>query len=188
MKKPETMQIILLIILASGVFLLVKAIPFLRKSFLGEVVAEFPFLQKTADFSISREGMYAIWQKGPYLRKMPLDQFYPMVRERSSGKEVRLSAPLFRPNSKNLKTVKMEIFRFKASPGQYTIELAPGNSVEWLEKAITDLVPAKKADPGQYFLIIRATQPMWRTIAGIFLLVISAIMVLGGIVGSFLSF
>jgi len=183
----KSFQLLFFLLIPVGVIILFKAIRLVRKSFAGEVVAEFPFAQKGADFEIIRPGDYAIWQKGQYLRKMPLDKFRPVIHDKSTKDTIPLTAPLFRPNSVKPGTVQMEIFRFKAETGRYHVELAPGRSVSSLEQIISSLIPAKDASLENYFIMIRESQPFIHLLSGILLLVLSALMVIGGLVMGILS-
>ena len=182
MKSAPYFYLLCLLLFTIGIILLVKAIRILRKSFSGEVVAEIPFSQKKTEFEITTPGVYAIWQKGPYIRKMPVDQFKPVLFDVSSGQEVRLENPLFRPNTKDFSTVKMEIFRFNAEAGRYRIEIAPGTGISELERIISNLVPAKRATPDQYFLLLRKSIPFFHTLLAIGLLVLSGFLILGSVI------
>lgn len=183
----KSLQLLFFLLIPVGVIILFKAIRLVRKSFAGEIVAEFPFSRKGADFEIIRPGVYAIWQKGQYLRKMPLDKFRPVIHDKSTRDTLSLTAPLFRPNSVKRGTVQMEIFRFRAETGRYHIELAPGSSVSSLEKIIFSLVPAKDASLEKYSVMVRESQPFLHLLSGIILLLLSAFMIIGGLVMGILS-
>lgn len=183
----KSFQLLFFLLIPIGVIIMFKAIRILKKSFAGDVVAEFPFSQKGADFEIIRPGVYTIWQKGQYLRKMPLDKFRPVIHDKSTKDTIPLTAPLFRPNIVKTGTVQMEIFRFKAETGRYHIELAPGSSISALESFFTSLVPAKDASLEKYFIIVKESQPFLTLLSGIMLLVVSALMITGGLVMGILS-
>lgn len=183
----KSLQLLFFLLIPVGVIVLFKAIRMVRKSFAGEVVAEFPFLQKEAEFEIIRPGTYAIWQKGQYLRKMPLDKFRPVIHDKSTNDTIPLTAPFFRPNSVKSGFVQMEIFRFKAETGRYHMELAPGSSISALEQVISSLVPVKDADPEKYAIMVRESQPFIHLLFGIILLLSSAFMIIGGLVMGILS-
>jgi hypothetical protein len=179
MKSIGAAYLLCILLISIGIILLIKAIRILRKSFSGEIVVEIPFSQKITEFEITRSGVYAIWQKGPYIRKMPVDQFKPILKDISTNQEINLTKPLFRPNAKNLNTVKMEIYRFNAGVGRYSLEIAPGTSVSALERVISNLVPAKRAELDQYFLMVRESMPFYYSLAGILLSVLSGFLIIG---------
>lgn len=183
----KSFHLLFFLLIPVGVIILFKAIRMVKKSFAGEVVAEFPFSQKEAEFEIIRPGTYAIWQKGQYLRKMPVDKFRPVIQDKSTRDTLSLTAPLFRPNSVKRGTVRMEIFRFRAETGRYHIELAPGSSVSSLERVISSLVPLKDADLDKYFIMVRESQPFINLFSGIILLVVSGLVIIGGLVMGILT-
>jgi len=182
MRNTPSVYLLFILLMAIGFILLIKAIRILRKSFAGDMIVEIPFSQKITEFEITKPGVYSIWQKGPYIRKMPVDEFKPILRERSANQEIKLEKPLFRPNAKNLNTIKMEIFRFTAEKGSYRLEIAPGTSISALERIISNLVPVKKAELNQYSLLVRQSMPFLCTLAGILLLVLSGFLIIGSLV------
>jgi hypothetical protein len=80
----------------------------------------------------------------------------------------------------------MELFRFEARPGMYRLELTEGSSVSGVERMLSRLFPVKKADPGQYFILIRQSQPLYSLILGILLATLSGLMMIGGLVSGIL--
>jgi hypothetical protein len=105
----------------AGIPLLVFAIKLIRGVFTEEIVAELPYTQKEAPFSITTAGTYAIWQKAPLLARTPVGEFRPEVRSSPSGRPLRLRVSWMRPSVNNGMTGRMELFRFFAPAGDYTI-------------------------------------------------------------------
>lgn len=169
-------------LIPSGAFVIYKTLRFLRKSFNGKVLIEIPFGQKCTVFEIQDQGVYAIWQKGPYLRELPSTRFRPVIYSETDGKRITLTPSVLRPNTTGGKTIKMELFRFSALPGKYRIELAEGSSVSKTERLLTSLIPLSRADSGQYWIQIRESQPLAKVLLGILLLVFSGIIIIGGFV------
>jgi hypothetical protein len=157
----------------------------LKKSLAGPVIAEVPFAQKVSFFRITEPGIFSIWQKGQFFRKLSVDQFRPVIYD-EKGDRVSLSPSIFRPNSNNGVTVKMELFRFEARPGMYRLELTEGSSISGVEKMFSRIIPVKKADPAQYFILIRQSQPFYYLILGIILASLAGLMIIGGLVGGIL--
>jgi hypothetical protein len=153
-----------------------------RMSFSGKVLLELPFKQKSATFEITQPGVYAIWQKGQYFKKLPVDKFKPEIYNQATKEKIALSPSLFRPNSNDGITVKIELFRFSAEPGTYIIDLAAGSSITKLESVLSSLFPAKKADIDKYYILVRESQPFYYVIIGIPLIVISGLLMIGGLV------
>ena len=169
-----------------GVIVLILAIRLVKKSFAGNVISEVPYAQKVSFFRIKESGVYSIWQKGQYFRKLPVDQFRPVVYN-EMGDGISLSPSLFRPNSNDGITFKMELFRFTAGPGMYRMELTEGSSISGVERFISRIFPAKKADLSKYYILVRESQPFFFVIIGILLLCLSGFMMIGGLVFGILN-
>lgn len=182
MKKSKKMQILLFCLIPFGILILIFSIKVVRKNFSGDIILEIPYAQKSGDFAITKSGHYAIWHKGTFFRKAPLDEFRPVIINQSTGEETRLIPSLFRSNSNNGRTARMELFRFSLSPGTYRLELAEGSSISALENAFIRRFPARKVDPDQYFIQVRETQPFIYVVIGILLMILAAFCIIGGLV------
>jgi hypothetical protein len=178
-------RILLFALIPLGVVLLILAIRLLKKSLAGNIISEVPYAQKVSFFRIKEPGVYSIWQKGQYFRKLPVDQFRPMVYN-ENGDIISLSPSLFRPNSNDGITFRMELFRFTAGAGMYRMELTEGSSISRVERFISRIFPARKADLSQYYIMIRESQPFYYIIIGILLLILSGFMMIGGLVSGIL--
>jgi len=185
--KVVVLRIIFFCLIPIGIFILIKIIRFVKKSFIGEIILEIPFTQKNARFVITKAGIYSIWQQGQYLRKMPVDKFSPLVQNELTMERVKLTPSVFRPNSNDGITFKMELFRFSASEGKYRIEITEGSSVSKIESIISSLVPAKMIDYDKYYIQIRESQPFYFVIIGILLLILAAFLIIGGLVFGILA-
>jgi len=152
-----------------------------KKTFSGKVLLELPFSSKNAIFEIPADGVYTIWQKGQYLRKMPLDIFKPVIRDESTNEKINLLPSIFRPNLNDGVTVKMEIYHCCLKAGTYSIDLAEGRSVSKLEGALSSIVPAKKADLDKYFILVRESQPFYILVISILLMIVSVGLIAGGL-------
>jgi hypothetical protein len=170
-----------------GAFLLYKSIMLVRKSFSGKVLLELPFIQKSATFEITESGVYSIWQKGQYFRKLPVDKFKPVIYNESTRERIALFPSIFRLNSNDGKTARIELFRFSATPGKYSIDLAEGSSITKLESVLSSIFPAKKADVDKYYILVRESQPLYYIIIGIPLIAIAGILMIGGLVFGILA-
>jgi hypothetical protein len=165
-----------------GVVVLIMAIRLLKKSLAGNIISEVPFAQKVSFFRLKEPGVYSIWQKGQFFRKLPVDQFRPVVFNNVTEEKVSLFPSIFRPNSNDGTTFKMELFRFTTGPGMYRMELTEGSSISGVEKFISRIFPAKKADLSQYYIQVRESQPFIFVIFGILMLCLSGFMMIGGLV------
>ncbi len=76
----------------------------------------------------------------------------------------------------------MELYRFYAPGGKYIFKLAEGSSVTKAEKKLIDLIPAKKVDPDKYFIQVRESQSSLVLAAGIILITLSGLCIIGGLV------
>lgn len=179
--KILLVRIFLFCLVPAGGFVLYKAIKMVRKTFFGDTLVTLPFSEKSAVFEVSKSGVYAIWQEGQYFKKMPLDIFRPVIVNTSENRNVKIIPSLFRPNSNDGNMVKMEIFRFRADPGIYRIDLAEGVSISKIEQFISSLVPAKKADLNQYWILVKESQPFYLAGIAIMLMVLSVLLIIGGL-------
>jgi len=181
------MQILFFSLIPAGIILLVFSVNLVKKTFSGNIILEIPYTKKSSEFLIKDAGVYAIWHKGTYFRKAPLGEFKPEIIFKSTGERIRLYSSLFRPNSNDGRTARMELFRFSAVPGEYILNLNEGSGISGFEKTLTDLIPAKNVDPDKYFLQVRVSQPRLSLLAGILLIVLSGLFIIGGLVTGILA-
>jgi hypothetical protein len=191
MKMQQTnltlLRIIIFCLIPVGAFLLYKSIGLVRKSFSGDVLLELPFVQKSATFEITESGVYSIWQKGQYFKKLPVDKFKPVIYNEATKEKLSLFPSIFRPNSNDGSTVKIELFRFSAEPGKYSIDLVEGSSITKLESLLSSVFPAKKADINKYYILVRESQPFYYILIGVPLIAISGFLMIGGLVFGILA-
>jgi len=180
--KLALVRIALFGMIPLGAFLLHRTIRSVRKSFGGKTLAEIPFLQKTGTFEIAQPGVYALWHQGQAFRKLPVDRFRPAITREDTGERIALTPSLLRPQVRKRGRFSMELFRFRAEPGAYGIELAEGSSVSAVEALIARAVPAREADLREYVLQVRESQPVVHLLIGIPLLVVSGCLMIGGLV------
>jgi len=76
----------------------------------------------------------------------------------------------------------MELYRFYAPGGRYIFNLAEGSSITKAEKKLIDLTPAKRVDPDKYFIQVRESQSRLVLAAGIILITLSGLCIIGGLV------
>jgi hypothetical protein len=153
-----------------------------KKTFFGNIIIEIPFTQKSAEFILPASGNYSIWHRGQFFRKAPLDEFIPEIVNQATGSEIKLSSLLLRPNQNNGKNARMELFRFSAPAGKYTLKLIPGSSISGVENSIINLVPAKMVDYNKYFIQVRESQPTFLVIVAIVLIALAGFCIIGGLV------
>jgi len=181
------MQILFFLLIPVGIISLIFSIKMVRNSFSGNIILEMPYLQKSARFEISKSGTYSIWHKGQFFRRAPLDEFRPVVTNESDGTEIRLSSILLRPNSNDGLKARMELFRFSAPAGRYRVELTEGSSISKIENSFIKRLPVKMVDLDKYYIQIRKSQPSIVLIAGILLIPLSGLCIIGGLVFGILS-
>lgn len=165
-----------------GAFILYKGIMILRKSLNGKVMLEMPYLQQTGEFTISKSGVYSIWQKGEVFRKTPLDQFSTHVYDKVNQQEIILSYSLMSPRSNDFSTGRMEIYTFHVKPGVYELRLEDGSSVSNVASLVSNLLPLPSVDLSKYFIQVRESQSQWVTLLGIPITLAGAFGVIGGFV------
>jgi len=181
------MQLLLFCLIPVGIILLIFSIKLTKKTFSGNIILEIPYSRKSAEFILSSPGKYSIWHKGQYFRKAPLDEFKPEIIDQATGLKIRLSSLLLRPNSNNGKTARMELFRFTAPAGKYTLLLTEGSSISGIENSLIGLVNAKMVDYDKYFIQVRESQSLFIVLIGIVLIVLSGLCMIGGLVFGILA-
>lgn len=149
---------------------------------------EIPYTLKSAEFILDKPGIYSIWHEGQFFTKAPLDQFRPEITDLATGRTIKLSTRLFRPNANNGRTARMEIFRFSAPPGKYMLELKEGSSISRAEQSLINAIPARRVDDDQYFIQVRESQPLLLTLSGIVGIALGGFCIIGGLVSGILSF
>lgn len=182
MIKKSKMQLIFFSLIPVGIIILILSIRLVQNTFSGNIILEVPYSQKSADFEIPESGNYSIWHKGQYWSKAPLDEFRPVITNKTTGERPKLTSLLFRPNSNNGVTARMEIFRFSAPAGEYTLELAEGSSISGIENAFLKRFPAKMVDLDKYSIQIRQSQNLFKVLIGIILMALAGFCIIGGLV------
>ena len=186
-KISKKMQILFFCLIPVGAVMLFFSIKSLKKTFSGNIILEIPYNQKSSELILSKPGYYSIWHTGTSFRKAPVDEFRPQITDRSTGSGIRLIQSLFRPNISGFKTARMELFRFQAPAGSYTLDLVEGSSISGLESGIIDLVPAPEVDHTKYFIQVRESQPRISVVIGILLIILSGFCMIGGLVFGILA-
>lgn len=176
------LRIALFCLIPVGIFLLVKTIRMLKKTFNGKIMAEVPFTQKETTFQLSGSRVYAIWQKGQLFRKTPVDKFEMQLIRESNGQEVPLTTSLLRPNMNGFETGRMEMKRFYAESGNYKLILRESSGSSSFEQVFSGLFPAKMVDYDKYFIQVRESGPAYQMFLAIPLFLISGFMIIGGFV------
>ena len=169
-----------------GIAVLIKTIRMLKGMFNGAVLAEIPFLTKELNFTITRPGVYAIWQKGKLFQRTPIDKFNLQLTG-ESGVKVPLTISFFNPYVNGLDTARMEICRFTADKGNYTMNIVEGSAASLFEKLFARLFPANNLDYSTYYLQVRESLPVYYILIAIPLFTLSAFCIIGGVVGGFLA-
>lgn len=181
------MRILFFCLIPVGILILIFSIRLFKKTFFGNIILEIPYSQKSAEFILSDHGTYSIWHRGQFFRKAPLDEFIPEIVNQASGLKIKLSSLLFRPNQNDGKNARMELFRFSAPAGKYTLKLIPGSSISGVENSIINLVPAKMVDYDKYFIQVRESQPAFLAIVAIVLLSLAGCCIICGLVFGILA-
>jgi len=175
-------------LIAAGTALLLFSVILVRKAWSGKVILEVPYTLKSAEFTLDKPGNYSIWHQGRFFTKAPLDEYRPEVTDLSTGRRLRLASRLFRPHGNNGRNARMELFRFKAMPGTYRLELKEGSSISGVEEKLIGTIPAGRVEDNSYFIQIRESQPGFLSLAGITGIVLGGLCIIGGLVSGILSF
>jgi hypothetical protein len=181
--SPLLFRILMFAIVAAGIYILVKVIRMLKNTFNGKVIAEIPFTEKQADFQLTEQGIYAIWQKGQLFRKTPLGAFKLKVTDHLTGSEVPLKPTWFQLHSNGFDTGRTELKKFSAQAGNYSLQIME-QEVPKLIGLVLGAVPFKPVEEDKYFIQIRESQPVYYVLFAIPLLSIAGFMMIGGLVAA----
>lgn len=176
------LRILFFCLIPIGIFALVKGIKLISKSFNGKVILEIPYSQESGKFSISKEGIYSIWQKGKLLKRTPIDKFRPHIYNELTNEELDISTSLLGLHYNDFSTGRMEIFTFHAPVGDYRVELKEGTSIAGLQNLITKLIPYESVDLTSFFIQIRESQSRVFTFLAIPIILFGAFGILGGFI------
>ncbi|WP_133300214.1 hypothetical protein [Mucilaginibacter terrenus] len=157
----------------------------LKGLFSGEVLAEFPFTQKTFVFTATKPSVCAVWQKGKLFSRTPIDKFNIRVTKEAGGESVSLTNSFFSPHVNGLDTARLETLRFYAEPGDYRLTLEKRNGTSFFEQLFSRLFPDTPVDYSKYSIQVRESRPVYYIIAAIPLFTLSVFCVVGGIVAGF---
>lgn len=177
-----SIQILFFCLIPIGVFIMVKGIQLIRKAFNGKLLLEIPYLDKSGQFSITKEGYFSIWQKGQMFKRTPIDQFKLHIYEESTNEEIKLSFSLLRPQTNNFSTGRMELYRFRAPIGNYKIEFKDGSNISKIESMIGSIIPLQPVDSSKYFIEIRESHSQIITLIAIPMILLGVFGTVGGLV------
>jgi hypothetical protein len=175
-------RILFFSLIPAGIFLLVKGIQWIRRSFNGAVLLEIPYLQKNGQFAVLKAGYFSIWQKGRVLKRTPVNEFRPRIYNELTNEEVHLRFSLLRPQTNSFSVGRMERCTFFALPGNYKLELKEGASVSKLESWVAKAVPLPAIDLAKYFIQVRASQAPGFIFLAIPVMLLGAFGIIGGFV------
>jgi len=175
-------RILFFCLIPIGIFIFIKAIQILSKTFNGKILIEIPYLQNGGQFSVKKGGNFSVWQKGQMFKRTPIDKFKLHIYEKSTNEEIKLNSSLLRPQTNNFSTGRMELYRFYAPIGNYEIEFREGSNVSKLESLIETIIPLQAVDLSKYFIEIRQSQPQMITLFAIPMLLIGLFGAVGGLV------
>jgi len=175
-------RILFFCLIPIGIFILIKAIQLLRKTFNGKVVLEIPYLQNGGQFSVTKAGYFSVWQKGQMFKRTPIDKFKLYIFEELTKEAIKLRFSLLRPQTNNFSTGRIELYRFYAPIGNYKIEFREGSNISKLESLVGNIIPLQSVDLSKYFIEIRESQSQIITFLAIPMLLLGFFGTVGGLV------
>ena len=178
--EPTLFRILMFSMIPMGIFLLVKVIRMLKKTFNGKIIAEIPFQQKSSTFELPESGHYAIWQKGQLFRKTPIGDFKLQIQD-ESGTIITLNRIWFRMYKNGWETGRTELKKFTAAAGKFTLSILDQPDGNFLGK-ILDTLAVKPVDQSHYFIQIRESQPVYYFLIAIPLLTLSGFLIIIGMI------
>ncbi len=136
-------------------------------------------MQTEAQFSVVKEGSYAIWQKGKRLQKTAIKMPVPFIYNEATGQSLWLHYPIAVVTSNDGRHGRIRLLTFYASAGQYRYKLSADITAqnEWLEK-----MRASRKDVSSYALEIQESRPVAWLGLGILVLILAAFFIISGLV------
>jgi hypothetical protein len=178
---------LLFVLVPLGGVLLAVGIRTVRRSFFGPLVAELAMDGGTATFTVHSPGVFGLWCKWPMFQRSSLDAVHPVVIDDATGIAVPLRHAFFRPHCNDGVTAWFEFRRFSAASGSYRLELKPGSGIPTaFERIVHRVVPLPQAEPSRCAVQVRESQSAVWLAAGISLLVLAGMLLIGGLVGGIL--
>ncbi|RVU00970.1 hypothetical protein EOD41_10080 [Mucilaginibacter limnophilus] len=175
-------RILLFCCIPVGIFILVKGIKLIRRSFYGTVFLEIAYSEGGGRFTLIEAGSFSIWLKAPLLKRVALDKYKPQIYNVATGEELHLSYSITGMHANGFYEGRQEIFTFSAEPGEYQLQLIKGSSLSGLQSIITRLMPSgDNIDLSKHFLQVRETQPAILAFLAIPIIILGV----GGIIGGF---
>lgn len=178
---------LLFVLVPLGGVLLAVGIRTVRRSFFGPLVAELAMDGGATTFTVHSPSVFGLWCKWPMFQRSPLDAVHPVVIDDATGIAVPLRHAFFRPHGNDGVTAWFEFRRFSAAAGSYRLELQPGSGIPTaFERIVHRVVPLPQAEPSRCAVQVRESQSAVWLAAGISLLVLAGMLLIGGLVGGIL--
>lgn len=175
-------RILLFCCIPVGIFILIKGIKLIRRSFYGPLLLEISYSAGGGRFTVTDAGNFSIWLKAPLLKRVPIDKYRPRVYRVATGEELRLSFSVTGMHANGFSEGRQEIFTFSATPGEYQLQITEGSSLSGLQSIIARLIPpGNNIDLSKHFLQVRKTQPAILAYLAIPIIILGG----GGIIGGF---
>jgi len=186
--NPTLFRILAFCMIPVGIYLLVKTIQMIKKTFNGTILLEQPFDQKQASFQVISPGQFAIWQKGKLFRKTPVGDFKIQILD-EKGAIVKLNTTYFNLYVNGWDTGRTQLKSFSAVAGTYTLKILDLPDADLIAGFLQNVLhrialPIRPVDHSKYFIQIRESQPIYFFLIAIPLFTLSAfLMILGFIAG-----
>lgn len=172
------------IVIPFGIYLAFLAYRLGKKIFNPHIILEMPFKDKEAVFYLEKSGRYSIWQKGKLFSKTPVDQFKPQIVNLDSNRVIPLSRSILRPSINGTSMGSMELFNFKATSGNYKLEIVEGSSVFLIESILTKSLSSalpQNYHLDKYSLLIRKRLNPFLIFGLVWLIILSIGLIVGGL-------
>ena len=165
-----------------GIFILIKGITLIRKTFNGKILLEIPFLENSSEFSVTEAGNFSIWQKGEAFKRTPVDKFKVRIFKAITNEEIKLNTSLLSPRTNDFSTGRMELYHFFAPVGSYRIIFQQGSNVSGFGSLIGNMLPVQPINLSKYFIQIREAQPQINSLIAIPMILLGVLGTVGGII------
>lgn len=165
-----------------GVWLLIKGIQWIRRSFKGQILLELPYTTGTAVFEVMKPGVYALWQRGQLFKKTPVDKFKPVLYHVETDTAIRLQYSILRPSVNDFDHGRTELYTFYANAGIYKLELQEGSNVSAVEQAVAAMLPLPNMGHENYSIQIRKSQAQIFVFLSIPMILLGITGIMGGLV------
>lgn len=128
------------------IFILVKLRKLFKSLLYSKAVVVLPLTQNSVSFEVFQKRNYGLWLQGKWLKRTPLSDIKPVIREVNSNHNVSLYPAFWSAQTNNFKKAYIQLSWFTIGPGIYELNIEKGSSLSYVENSITKHLFSSKKD------------------------------------------